>query len=308
MKICVTGGAGFIGSHVAELFLNEGHDVVVVDNFSTGKETNVPDGARVEVIDVTTNDVDVLFERERFDAVSHHAGHLELRTSVIKPVYDAEVNVVGSLRVLDAAHRSGVRHVALASSAGGVYGEQEQYPATEADRERPMSPYGVAKRAMELYAQYYGSIGAMKTVSLRYTNVYGPRQNPFGEAGVIGIVLERWLSGRNAVIHGDGEQRRDYVHVADVARANALALEHNLSGIYNVCSNTETSVNELIAQMQESLDGVPSPVLHGPAKAGDPARSVASFELLKTVAGWEPRIGLERGIQETADWFRSLPR
>lgn len=308
MKICVTGGAGFIGSHVAELFLSEGHDVVVVDNFSTGKESNIPSGARVERIDITTDEVDMLFQRERFDAVNHQAGHLELRTSVLKPIYDAEVNVVGSLRVLDAAQRSGVRNMVLASSAGGVYGAQEQYPATEDDEEHPMSPYGVAKRAMELYAQYYDSLGTMKTVSLRYTNVYGPRQNPFGEAGVIGIVLERWLTGRSAIVHGDGDQRRDYVHVTDVARANSLVLRHDLDGIYNVCTNTETSVNDLVAEMQKSLDGIPTPVTYGPPKAGDPARGVASFERLKRATGWEPTIGLAEGLKETALWFRNLPR
>lgn len=308
MKICVTGGAGFIGSHIADLFLQQGHEVVIVDNFYTGKESNVPVGARVERMDIVNDDLDGLFAREKFDAVSHHAGHLELRTSVIKPLYDAEVNVIGSIRVLVAAERSGVQHVTLASSAGGVYGAQENYPAVESDREHPMSPYGAAKRSMELYADYYGSLGAMKTANLRYTNVYGPRQNPFGEAGVLGIFLERWLSGGTAIVHGDGEQRRDYVHVADVARANIMAFTDRLSGNYNVCTETETSVNELVAQMQISLPGVCTPVSHGPAMAGDPPRGVASFQRLKWATGWEPKVTLVDGIRETAEWFRDQHR
>lgn len=308
MKICVTGGAGFIGSHVGELFLKEGHEVVVVDNFSTGKEANVPAGARVVRMDIVHDDINALFERELFDAVSHHAGHLELRTSVIKPLYDAEVNIIGSIRVLHASERTGVRHITLASSAGGIYGEQEHYPAVESDRERPMSPYGVAKRSMELYADYFGSLGTIQATNLRYTNVYGPRQNPFGEAGVIGIFLERWLSGKPAIVHGDGEQRRDYVHVADVARANFLALTAKLSGNYNVCSETETSVNELVAEMQKSLPGVSTEVSHGPAKAGDPPRSVASFQHLKSATGWEPTVSLADGIRGTAEWFLSQHR
>jgi len=308
MKICVTGGAGFIGSHVAELFLNQGHDVVIVDNFSTGKEENVPAGARVERMDIVSDDIDALFEREQFDAVSHQAGHLELRTSVIKPLYDAEVNVMGSIRVLIASERNGVRHITLASSAGGVYGAQENYPATEEDTAHPISPYGVAKRSMELYAEYYGSKGTMKAVNLRYTNVYGPRQNPFGEAGILGIFLERWLSGQGAVVHGAGDQVRDYVHVVDVARANALALQHELSGIYNVCTATETSVNELVAEMQKSLPGMPTPTTYGPAKAGDPPRGVASFQKLKTATAWEPSVALNDGIRQTAEWFQNIPR
>ncbi len=308
MKICVTGGAGFIGSHIAELFLKEGHEVVVVDNFTTGKEENIPAGVRVERMDIVTDDIDALFEREQFDAVNHQAGHLELRTSVIKPLYDAEVNIIGSIRVLNASQRTGVRHITLASSAGGVYGAQENYPAIESDREHPMSPYGAAKRAMELYADYYGSLGTMKAANLRYTNVYGPRQNPFGEAGVLGIFLERWLSGKAAIIHGDGEQRRDYVHVSDVAMANYLAFSGELSGTYNVCTETETSVNEIVVEMQKSLPGVSTPITHGPAKEGDPQRSVASFALIKATAGWEPTVALEDGIRETAEWFRGLSR
>ncbi|MDZ4744547.1 MAG: NAD-dependent epimerase/dehydratase family protein [bacterium] len=308
MKICVTGGAGFIGSNLAELFLAEGHDVVIVDNFSCGKEANIPDGARTERIDVTTDALDALFEKEKFDAVSHHAGQIELRTSVHKPLYDAENNILGSIRVLDAAYRTGVRHVTLASSAGGVYGIADVYPATEATKERPISPYGVAKRSMELYAEYYSALGTMKCVSLRYTNVYGPRQNPFGEAGVIGIVLERWLSGKSATINGDGEQRRDYVHVADVSRANLLVFLAGLEGTFNVCTGTETSVNNLVAEMQKSLEEVPTPIERGPSKAGDPPQGVASFQKLKNATGWAPEIDLADGIRETVEWFRKQPR
>lgn len=303
MKICVTGGAGFIGSHVAEAYINAGHDVVILDDLSTGKEENIPQGATFIKCDITTDDLRSIFERERFDVLNHHAANMELRVSVEDPAHDARINILGTVRLLDAAHRTGVGHIVFASTGGGIYGVQHYYPADEQHPIRPLSPYGVAKRSVELYLDYYRAVYGLTSTALRYTNVYGPRQNPFGEAGVIAIFLERMLSGRASIINGDGEQRRDYVHVRDVARANVLVTEHRLDGVYNVSTGTETSVNRIVALLQASIAST-APIEHGPAKTGDLARNVCTAAALEAATGWRPTVDVENGIAETASWFR----
>lgn len=303
MKICVTGGAGFIGSHVAEAYINAGHDVVILDDLSTGKEENIPQGATFIKCDITTDDLRSIFERERFDVLNHHAANMELRVSVEDPAHDARINILGTVRLLDAAHRTGVGHIVFASTGGGIYGVQHYYPADEQHPIRPLSPYGVAKRSVELYLDYYRAVYGLTSTALRYTNVYGPRQNPFGEAGVIAIFLERMLSGRASIINGDGEQRRDYVHVRDVARANVLVTERRLDGVYNVSTGIETSVNRIVALLQASIAST-APIEHGPAKTGDLARNVCTAAALEAATGWRPTVDVENGIAETASWFR----
>jgi UDP-glucose 4-epimerase len=303
MKICVTGGAGFIGSHVAEAYINAGHNVVILDDLSTGKEENIPQGATFIRCDITTDDLRSIFERERFDVLNHHAANMELRVSVEDPAHDARINILGTVRLLDAAHRTGVEHIVFASTGGGIYGVQQYYPADEHHPVRPLSPYGVAKRSVELYLDYYRAVYRLTSTALRYTNVYGPRQNPFGEAGVIAIFLERMLTGRASIINGDGEQRRDYVHVRDVARANVLATERRLDGVFNVSTGIETSVNRIVELLQTSL-GSTGTVEHGPPKTGDLDRNVCSAAALEAETGWRPTVDVENGIAETASWFR----
>jgi UDP-glucose 4-epimerase len=303
MKICVTGGAGFIGSHVAEAYLSAGHQVIILDDLSTGKEENIPSGATFIKCDITTDDLRSIFERERFDVVNHHAANMELRVSVEDPAHDARINILGTVRLLDAAHRTGVGHVVFASTGGGIYGVQHYYPADEQHPIRPLSPYGVAKRSVELYLDYYRAVYGLTSTALRYTNVYGPRQNPFGEAGVIAIFLERMLSGRKSIINGDGEQRRDYVHVRDVARSNVLATEQRLDGVYNVSTGIETSVNRIVELLQACI-GSAAHVEHGPPKTGDLDRNVCSAAALEARTGWRPTVDVENGIAETATWFR----
>lgn len=303
MKILVTGGAGFIGSHIAETYLEDGHDVVVADNLSMGTLDNVPSGARFVELDVTTDAFTDFVLAEKFDVINHHAAHMELRVSVDQPMYDASINILGSLRLLEAARHSGVQHVILASTMS-VLGELVCLPATEDHPVRPIAPYGVSKCAMELYANYERIVHGMNITVLRYTNVYGPRQNPNGESGVIAIFLEKFLNGAVPTIHGDGFQERDYVHVHDVACANLAALITRAQGTYHVCSNSATSVNDVVQMLRIALS-IEGAVHYGPAKSGDPASTRGSHAGFTALTAWRPLTPLEEGIKATADWFRS---
>lgn len=301
MKILVTGGAGFIGSHLVDAYIEQGHDVVVLDDLSTGKTSNINPKARVVVADVNTNVLDELMAKERFDVVNHHAAHMELRASLLKPLHDANVNVLGSIRLLNAARETGVGHVVLASTTA-IYGAQVQFPADESHPIAPLSPYGASKYSMELYAEYFRRVHQLSVTSLRYSTVYGPRQNPHGESGVVAIFLERFIDGRQATIHGDGEQTRDYVHVHDVVASNMLASQHKLNDVYVVASNTEVSVNELVRLMRQTIT-IPIDVVHGPKVKGDAPRTLCCADKLTNHTGWRPSIGIEQGIATTAAWF-----
>lgn len=302
MKVLVTGGAGFIGSYVAAAHLRAGHHVVVVDDLSSGRVENIPDGAVFEQLDITTDALDALMDRERFHIVNHHAAHMELRVSVERPLHDAEINLLGSLRLLEASRRTSVQHVVLASTGGAMYGEQEYFPADEVHAVRPMSPYAISKRSMELYADYYRAVHGLSSTVLRYTNVYGPRQNPYGEAGVIAIFLNKWLTGAIPTVNGDGMQTRDYIHAEDVAHANIIVATQRLQGIYNCSTGVETSLNDLISMLQADLGGE-RPLAHGPAKLGEVTRSAATAARLHAATGWQPEIALRDGIRQTTAWF-----
>lgn len=303
MKILVTGGAGFIASHVAEAYLGAGHDVVIVDDLSMGYRSNVPNGARFVEMSITDDAFADFVIAEKFDAINHHAAHMELRVSVDKPVHDATINVLGSLRLLEAARRSGVGHVILASTTA-VLGEFIDMPATEDHPVRPIAPYGVSKRSMELYADYERITHGMSITTLRYTNVYGPRQNPHGESGVIAIFLEKFMNGDIPTIHGDGSQERDYIHVHDVAKANLAALEQRVQGTFHVCRNSAASVNDVVNALRSAM-GQNFEVHNGPAKPGDPARTRGSHAAFTDATGWRPLIELEQGIRQTVEWFQT---
>src|SRR5215213_473687 len=243
VRVLLTGGAGFIGSHVAERLLGCGHEVAVVDDLSSGKRENVPDGAVFYEADVRSGCAEV-FEEFGPEALCHQAAQMDVRRSVREPDFDADVNVLGTVRLLQACAERGVGKVVFASSGGAIYGEQQRFPAAEDHPQYPISPYGVSKLAGERYLNYYGVQYGLPHVALRYANVYGPRQDPHGEAGVVAIFCGNLALGRTSTINGGGEQTRDYVYVKDVARANALALENEVpSGAYNVGTGVETSVN-----------------------------------------------------------------
>lgn len=305
MKILITGGAGFIASQIAEAYLAAGHSVTIVDNLSTGRKANVPQGATFVEADIRdAAAMNKLFSSTSFDLMSHHAAQMDVRKSVADPVYDASVNVLGVLTLLQECVRTGVKHVVFASSGGAIYGEQDFFPADETHPTRPISPYGVAKLTTEQYLFYYYAVFGLNAVCLRYANIYGPRQNPEGEAGVVAIFANRMFAGQEPVINGDGKQTRDYVFVGDVVRANVAAVGKTGFHIYNVGTGRETDVNHLFRVIRDAV-GSTCPEQHGEAKKGEQLRSVLSHERIKKELGWTPSVTLEEGLARTVDHFRN---
>jgi len=303
MKILITGGAGFIGSSVADAYLEAGHEVVIVDNLYSGKRENIPAKARFHEIDIVSPKIADVLDSERPDVVSHHAAQMDVRLSVASPTFDAEVNVLGTIRLLEASVKSGVKRVIFASTGGATYGEQEHFPARETDHQNPVSPYGISKRSGELYLFYYHAMHGLPYVALRYGNIYGPRQDPHGEAGVVAIFCEKILRGEAPRINGDGRQTRDYVFIEDIVRANLEALSRSFVGPVNIGTGIETDVVTL-AERLIAHSGKPITATHGPAKIGEQKRSVIDPSLAKRVLGWEPRVPVAEGLPRTYDWFR----
>ena len=303
MNVLVTGGAGFIGAHSSRALLGRGHRVSVVDDLSHGRREAVPQGADLVVLDIRAAEILPLFESRRFDAVLHLAAQMDVRKSVADPLYDASINVLGTLNLLEAARRAAVKRFVFASSGGAVYGEQDVFPAPEQHPRRPASPYGVSKLCGEEYLAHYGLVHGMSTLALRYANVYGPGQDPLGEAGVVAIFLNKLLAGETATINGDGLQTRDYVYVGDVAQANLLGIESAASGALNIGTGVETTVVDL-AQSLARHAGVPRRFTNGPAKPGEQRRSSVDPASAQAVIGWRPRMSLDAGLLETARTFR----
>ncbi|MCX8072624.1 MAG: GDP-mannose 4,6-dehydratase [Candidatus Binatia bacterium] len=304
MKILVTGGAGFIGSHVAEAFMREGHRVIVVDDLSSGRADNLPQGVRLEVMDIRSEQVADLIAREQPEVLCHHAAQMDVRRSVADPQFDASVNILGLLNLLEAGRRNGLKRVLFASTGGAIYGEQQVFPCPETHPTNPVSPYGVAKLASEKYLHFYAEAYGIRWTALRYANVYGPRQNPHGEAGVVAIFTEKLLRGEQPVINGDGKQTRDYVYVGDLVRANILALQSDYCGPLNLGTGRETDVNTLFHLLCRAC-GVERPEVHGPAKPGEQRRSSIDSTLAAQVLGWRPEVALEDGLRRTVEYFRS---
>jgi len=305
MRILVTGGAGFIGSNVVDGYLAAGHDVTVVDDLSAGAPANVSRRARFHRADVRSGELDAIFAAEQPEIVSHHAAQVSVRRSVEEPIHDAEINVLGSLNLLETARRHGVRRVVFASTGGAIYGEMAPgLTADEAYPCRPQSPYAVAKLAVEHYLDGYRTAGGLETVVLRYANVYGPRQDPHGEAGVIAIFIQRLLAGLTPVIFGDGEQVRDFVYVGDVVRANIAALTVPAASpvVVNIGTGRGTTVNALWSALAAVAQPGAGPY-HEPARAGDILRSVLDPTRARTVLGWQPEVELEDGLRRTWEWF-----
>jgi len=303
VKVLVTGGAGFIGSHVTDVFLDAGHEVWALDDLSTGRRENLRPEVRLVVADIRSPEAARLVESERFEVLCHLAAQMDVRRSVTDPRFDAEVNVGGFLNVLEAARKSGARKVVFSSTGGAIYGEQEVFPAPESHPTRPVSPYGVSKAAGELYLGYYRAQYGLRSVALRYANVYGPRQNPHGEAGVVAIFSRRLLQGEACVINGSGQQTRDFVFGPDVARANLLAAQRDVEGPVNVGTGVETDVNRLHALLARAA-GSDRPPRHAPAKPGEQMRSSVDPSRAAEALGWRPTVSLEEGIRRTVAWFR----
>ncbi|MCC6848516.1 MAG: NAD-dependent epimerase/dehydratase family protein [Deltaproteobacteria bacterium] len=303
MKILVTGGAGFIASHISDAYLAAGHEVVIVDDLSSGTRANLPAAAKFYHADIRSPEAREIIRNERPQVLSLHAAQMDVRKSVADPGFDAEVNVLGMINMLEAGREVGVRKVIFASSGGATYGEQEAFPAAESHPHNPLSPYGITKATGEHYLFFYHAVYGMPYVALRYANVYGPRQDPHGEAGVVAIFTEKLLAGQAPTINGDGKQTRDYVFVGDVVRANLAALDRSFVGSVNVGTGIETDVTTLYAHLRV-LTGSPHPAQHGPAKAGEQRRSVIAIGRAAEVLGWRPEISLEEGLRRTVEFFR----
>ena len=305
VKILVTGGAGFIGSNIVDAYIGLGHEVTIIDNLSTGREQNINPRAQFHKVDIRDAEaVGRIFEGGKFDLVNHHAAQIDVRRSVADPVYDASVNLLGVLTLLECCIRTGVQRFIFASSGGAIYGEQDYFPADEEHPTRPISPYGISKLNTEHYLFYYQAIHQLNTVALRYANVYGPRQNPEGEAGVVAIFAGKMLKGENPLINGDGKQTRDYVFVGDVVRANVKALDWKGSLVVNVGTGVESDVNKVFRTLK-SITGSTCEERHAAAKKGEQMRSVLSYGKIAKALGWQPTVMLEEGLRRTVEYFRT---
>ncbi len=303
MNILVTGGAGFIGSHVVDAYVAEGHRVTVLDDLSSGKRDQVNPQASFYEMDILSEDVERVLEKERIEVINHHAAQVSVTVSVSDPQRDARINIQGSLNLLKHAAAQGVKRFVFASTGGALYGEQERYPADESHPVRPISPYGIAKFSVENYLGFYQATHGITPIVLRYSNVYGPRQDPHGEAGVVAIFTDRFLNDENPTIFGDGRQTRDFVSVSDVVAANVRALSGSLAGPYNIATGKETSVNDLCGQFNR-LSGKSLAPRYAPARAGEVERSVLDAGKFQNAANWQAQDSLESGLKKTYGYFQ----
>ncbi|MCD6232864.1 SDR family oxidoreductase [bacterium] len=303
MKILVTGGCGFIGSHLTDKLIAGGHQVVVIDNLSTGKKENLNPRADFHNLDICDSKISQIFQTENPEIVFHLAAQIDVRQSVKNPISDAKINILGSLNLLGNCQNAGVKKVIFASTGGAIYGDTDVIPTPENHLEKPESPYGICKLTVEKYLHFYKKTYGLNSVILRFANVYGPRQNSEGEAGAIAIFCDKMLKNEEVIINGDGEQTRDFVFVNDVVEAALLAMEKEKSGIYNIGTAKETSINEIFKRIKE-LTNSNCQEIHGPAKPGEQKRSCLDYSLAKKELGWRPKYSLEEGLKETTKWFR----
>jgi UDP-glucose 4-epimerase len=300
----VTGGAGFVGSNLADRLVEEGHEVVVLDDLSSGKRDQVPASANFYRMELDNRWLDRVVEREKPEAVIHLAAQISVRRSVEDPVFDARVNILGSIGLMEACRAHGVGRFIFTSTGGAIYGDVDQLPTPETYPAAPISPYGTSKLCVEHYLHCFREIHDFSSAALRLSNVYGPRQDPHGEAGVVAIFSRALLEGRTPTINGDGLQTRDYVYVGDVVEAFMRALGSQVQGSFNVGTGTETTVNQLYQEVARAV-GAGAAAEHGPARPGEQRRSSVDHARIRTELGWEPKIQLAEGIGLTVDYFRS---
>lgn len=305
MRILVTGGAGFIGSHIADAFVAKGHEVLVVDNLAIGSRANVPAGVRFVEMDITSPALFDVVQDFRPDVVDHHAAHADVRQSLEDPVADAETNVLGIISLINAGARAGMKRFVFASSGGAMYGEPEVIPCTESHPVRPICPYGAAKAASEVYIETFSRIHGFECTILRYPNVYGPRQHPYTEEGqVVAIFSQLMLAGRQPTIFGDGEQARDFAYVGDIVAANVLAVENNISGTFNIGTGELLTINELTRSIAR-LTGYTGEIKYAPARPGEVYRICLDATRAHSVLGWEAKMPLEAGLRATVESVRA---
>jgi UDP-glucose 4-epimerase len=304
MKILVTGGCGFIGSHIVDAYVKQGHEVAIIDNLSTGDIKNRNPQARFYQEDICDTNIDSIFAEEKFDTINHHAAQINVRTSVEDPVFDARVNIMGSLNLLTLAVKHGVKKFIFSSSGGAIYGEPQTFPITEQFTPMPASPYGISKMTIEHYTKLFAQLYDMDYFIFRYSNVYGPRQIAKSEAGVISIFIQHILNSGTCTIFGDGTQTRDYVYVSDVVTANVAALNHT-SQTLNIGTGKETSVNDLIRMLERVTEQTVA-YKYGPARPGEVSRNVVDCSRASAAIDWQPCVTLEQGMQKTFDYFKKI--
>ena len=305
MKVVVTGGAGFIGSHVVDLLVDAGHEVVVVDDLSTGRFSNLNPKPKFYQVDIRSDAFRTVIEKERPEVISHHAAQMDVRRSVADPIFDADVNILGSIKLADHARDFGVRKVIHISSGGAVYGEPVYLPCDENHPVRPLCPYGASKYTFEMYLFMYKELYGLDYSVIRYPNVYGPRQDPNGEAGVVAIFIGQMLKDKPVTINGTGEQVRDFVYVGDCARANLMTLENGSGGTYNLGYGVGTTVNQIFSELK-SITGYPREALYGPTKPGETFRIYLDASRAKNDLGWEPSVDLKQGLRNTVEYFQEV--
>ena len=302
--ILITGGAGFIGSHIADLLIQEGYDVSIIDDLSNGKEENINPKATFYQLSILDKKLPDILKNENIDVIIHHAAQISVRDSVNDPIFDMEINIKGSLLLLEYCVKHKIKKFVFASTGGALYGEQDYFPADEQHPTRPLSPYAIAKLSTEKYLFFFYKTHNLPYTSLRYANVYGPRQDPFGEAGVVAIFTQKMLQEKQPLINGDGKQTRDFVFVHDVARANLLALKHDVIGEINISTGIETSINQIFHEIKKSTS--PNiPEKHGPPMPGEQLRSVITFEKAERLLGWKPTTSLTEGLSKTVAFFQA---
>lgn len=301
-KILVTGGAGFIGSHLVDTLVKRGYNVVVIDNLSTGFKSNLNPEAKFYQLDICSAVIDKIFQKEKFDYLFHLAAQVDVRKSLQNPILDVEVNISGSLNLFRSCQKHGIKKIIFASSGGAIYGEPDFIPANERHPEMPISPYGVAKLSVEKYLHFYKEIYKIPYVAVRYSNVYGPRQNPKGDSGVVAIFSEKLLKDEPVTIFGEGKQTRDYLYVMDAVSAALKALNSKASGSFNIGTGKEITVNQLY-RMMKSHSGSKSRVIHAPFRAGEQRRSCIDYTKARNYLGWKPAFNLESGLNLTLKYY-----
>lgn len=304
MNILVTGGAGFIGSHVVDSYVENGHNVIVVDDLSSGRENNLNKSAKLIKMDVRDSHVRELMSEYKIDIVNHLAAQISVRNSVDDPLNDADINIKGIINILEVVKDYPLKKFIFSSSGGAIYGEADIVPTGETYTPMPLSPYGIAKFASEKYLYYYFKNFGLKFIALRYSNVYGPRQDPHGEAGVVAIFSKKMLKNEEPTINGDGKQTRDYVFVKDVARANIAAIDADFCGEINIGTSIETDVNTLGEMIKKEVV-YKGEIKHGKQKLGEQKRSCLNIDKAKEILNWEPKYDLATGLKETVEYFRN---
>jgi UDP-glucose 4-epimerase len=302
MNILITGGAGFIGSHIVDAYLQLGHRVVILDNLSSGKKENIPPKAVFYEMDLLDPQVERLIRDENIEVINHHAAQISVTHSVTDPLEDANINIMGSIKLLESAKSCGVKKFIFASTGGAIYGVQDSFPADENHACRPESPYAISKFSVENYLTFYKKTYGLNTIILRYSNVYGPRQDPHGEAGVVAIFCQKLLKKSLPTIFGDGEQTRDFVSVLDVAQANVVALNSPLTGTFNISTGKETTVNELLKNIAHMAGNGITPQHDAPRK-GELQRSVIDSAKFQKNTAWTPKVSLKEGLGQTYEFF-----